>query len=268
MIYVARGNNIRNCLNAVRKKYGLRVRDSRIYTKHHRTDRVWRIKLENGDVVECTIKSNYRVEVTDVTNTRFQEIYERGAWGKNVGSGRGSDPTYCAPYLEYVRKLIDSGKYSSVLDVGCGDWQHSKLIDWRGLTYLGVDMVDAIFYKEEVPKNVLFSSADVLKKGTLPLLFGMRNWDLVLVKDVMQHWSDDEIQIFLDEFVSLPWKTVVVVNDWRFVRVRSKNLEPRDINNPYSWAALPCTHKVLAPLKLRVVSYYGRRRKQMSRADK
>jgi SAM-dependent methyltransferase len=79
----------------------------------------------------------------------------------------------------------------SVLDVGCGDWQFSRLIDWSGLDrYLGIDLVDEViladtlkYFRAHSPV-IAFTCADFLELGGHPSV------DLVLVKDLLQHWPD------------------------------------------------------------------------------
>lgn len=201
--------------------------------------------------------------------TRFDKIYEKERWGKGKGSGDGSHPVYCEAYLGYVASLLKSGQYASVLDVGCGDWQASRLLDWSGHWYLGVDVVQSILpARSERHPSVRFQIADVTVPGTLTKLFEIRSWELVLVKDVMQHWSDEEVTQFVAEILALQWKTLLVVNDWRFTRSPSKNGSPRNIKNSYSWAPIPYDHPTLLPLSLQMIGYYPfNKRKQISRVD-
>ena len=70
---------------------------------------------------------------------------------------------------------------SRIVDFGCGDWQSSKLIDWGGATYLGIDVVSDLIDRNEkcfTTEKVSFKNSDSLlgEKG-----------DLLIVKDVLQH---------------------------------------------------------------------------------
>jgi SAM-dependent methyltransferase len=81
----------------------------------------------------------------------------------------------------------------TVLDIGCGDWQHSCLIDWTGIHYTGVDVVPHVVERNRAAHsapNVTFMLAD---GRTVPL-----DADLLIIKDVVQHWTTEEIIQFLD----------------------------------------------------------------------
>src|SRR5207302_753558 len=81
----------------------------------------------------------------------------------------------------------------SVVDFGCGDWQFSQLIDWSATQYLGCDIVPSVVAENrrrfERP-NVKFVelSGDHVDLPTA---------DLLIVKDVLQHWSNDAVLGFV-----------------------------------------------------------------------
>ncbi len=62
---------------------------------------------------------------------------ERG-WGR-----AGQDVEYRA----FVQQFMSRNSVRSVVDLGCGEWQFSRLIDWTGVRYLGVDVVPAVIEK-------------------------------------------------------------------------------------------------------------------------
>ena len=121
----------------------------------------------------------------------FQRIYEQQLWGG--GSGHGSRRTTTEPYRQLLQQLLAEKQVRRVVDLGCGDWQFSRLIDWEGIQYLGVDVVPAVIEanrKMYGRPNIAFECADV------------RNWqatnaDLYILKDVLQHWPDCDIKAFL-----------------------------------------------------------------------
>ena len=52
---------------------------------------------------------------------------------------------------------------------------------------------------------------------------------LILVKDVMQHWTNAEVTDFMDKMLARDdWDKMVIANDWRYWRDPSKNGKPRD----------------------------------------
>lgn len=122
----------------------------------------------------------------------FARAYKDGQW--HNGSGSGSSPANTRPYRAFLQRYLREHGVRSVLDVGCGDWQFSRLIDWRGIAYLGVDVVpelitrNSLRYSRFTPASVIdFRLADVLGNYQMPRA------DLILVKDLLQHWPDTAI---------------------------------------------------------------------------
>jgi len=121
----------------------------------------------------------------------FCEIYRRGIWG---GSGSGSHQISSVPYRHLLQGILSSGQLKRVVDLGCGDWQFSKLLDWTGIDYLGVDVVESVIEgnrKKYESDHIRFERVD------------LRAWnpsdaDLYLVKDVLQHWTGAEVHAFLE----------------------------------------------------------------------
>jgi len=50
-----------------------------------------------------------------------------------VGTGFGSLPWTTESYRRLLQDFLACRAIRSVVDVGCGDWQFSRLIDWRGI---------------------------------------------------------------------------------------------------------------------------------------
>ena len=67
----------------------------------------------------------------------FDKIYKHNTW--MFGSGSGSVPINNKPYIEFLKDLLANKQISSVIDIGCGDWQLAKNINWNGIKYLGID---------------------------------------------------------------------------------------------------------------------------------
>jgi len=123
----------------------------------------------------------------------FARAYKNGQW--HNGSGSGSSPANTTAYREFLQGYMKGAGVRSVLDIGCGDWQFSRLIDWRGIAYLGVDVVPELitgnsirFSRWTTSQAITFQLADVLQARRLP------SADLVLCKDLFQHWPDEAIR--------------------------------------------------------------------------
>lgn len=117
----------------------------------------------------------------------FDEIYEKNKWG--LGSGAGSIPKHTKGYVRFLQNFLRANNINSVIDMGCGDWQFSHLVDWSGVDYTGYDVVDSVVRKNIIKhsdKNIHFQlysgNPDDLPKA-----------DLLIVKDVLQHLSHSSI---------------------------------------------------------------------------
>ena len=120
----------------------------------------------------------------------FEEIYRDSLWGQ--GSGDGSSEAVTRPYRQFLQDFLRRHAIRSVVDLGCGDWQFSQHMDWTGVSYLGLDASEtalAAARRFERP-GVSFQRIDAMGDD-LPAA------DLLIAKDVLQHWSSDDIQRFL-----------------------------------------------------------------------
>jgi len=116
----------------------------------------------------------------------FTRIYEQREWAVSPHdpiSGCGSTLTATKPYRELLEALIAERGIKTVLDLGCGDWTFSRHVDWGNVDYLGVDVVEPLIRKLSArfaKRNIAFVCADIRD-------FTVRA-DLIIVKDVLQHW--------------------------------------------------------------------------------
>jgi SAM-dependent methyltransferase len=121
----------------------------------------------------------------------FERIYGDDHW--RGGSGEGSTVDATAPYRRLVEHLLRARDIRSVVDVGCGDWQSSHLIDWQGANYLGLDLVPAVIRANTerfATPTIGFELRDAAREP-LPRA------DLLLCKDVLQHWPVATIRHFV-----------------------------------------------------------------------
>ncbi len=70
----------------------------------------------------------------NVCEERFTRIYNEKLWGVNSEgegfSGGGSLLVNIRPYYDYLTEFLISQNIGSVVDIGCGDWEFSKYIQW------------------------------------------------------------------------------------------------------------------------------------------
>jgi SAM-dependent methyltransferase len=161
----------------------------------------------------------------------FEGVYQNCVWGKdenNKGtSGSGSEVRNAIPYINYLTSFLKEKHITSVVDAGCGDWQFSKLINWDGINYTGWDASESTIEKNKSlysKENINFFHGDFIKNN-LP------SADLLILKDVLQHLSNENIAKVTNIFSN--FKYVIVVND---VNPKSKTADNHDINNgDYRW---------------------------------
>lgn len=141
------------------------------------------------------------------TKAVFEAIYERRVWGG--GSGAGSHPKHTCLYAAYVQHLLERLPVRSILDVGCGDWQLTRHLDFGGRTYLGMDVVSSVVERN----NAEFGSATVRFEQTdATALAALPEHDLLLCKDVLQHLSNRQVSAFLK--LLRPEAAVLITNDY------------------------------------------------------
>ena len=129
------------------------------------------------------------MSATDV----FSDVYERDLW--NGGSGPGSAPENTVEYRRFLQEFLDGFDYPvKVVDLGCGDWRIGELMDWSGVDYVGVDVVPEVIEanrRRDTPDNVSFVCLDALVDD-LP------EGDVLVAKDVLQHWPNADVVRLLD----------------------------------------------------------------------
>lgn len=190
----------------------------------------------------------------------FEDIYTAERWGKGLGSGSGSDPDYCAGYLSFLENRIPMG--SNVLDVGCGDlqmWQPVPL--YRRWNYVGTDISDtalALAYERE--PHALLTKLDATDTAELLRFAQEEKINFILMKDVIMHWTDDEIMQYLGTICQQFKGTIITANSWKFWRKPDTPTYPRVLDR-HSWAPVAPDHPVMVQLGFREVGKYARGKK-------
>lgn len=153
---------------------------------------------------------------------RFEKIYATNLW--QYGSGEGSLPIHTKGYVRFIERFIRSRAITSVVDVGCGDWQFSRSIDWHGANYRGFDVVRPV-----IEANVAKYANDSISFHLAPEEFAdLPEADLLIAKDVLQHWSHQTIQTFLR--VLPKYKYALITNSIDVPPRRFWRPDPREKN--------------------------------------
>jgi SAM-dependent methyltransferase len=149
----------------------------------------------------CLLISNSNSEI-------FSKIYENNIWGN--GSGAGSKLENCLEYIDFLNRFLRKNKISSVVDLGCGDWQFSYKIDWENIEYLGLDCVEDLVQTNQKifgKDNINFKMMDCVNEQ-LPKA------DLLISKDCLQHLSLESIKKIVKQFGN--YKYCLITNDINF----------------------------------------------------
>jgi SAM-dependent methyltransferase len=135
----------------------------------------------------------------------FDNYYRRQRWGR--GSGLGSTSQATIFYRSILQEVLTRYEIGTVVDAGCGDWEFSQLIDWSLVSYIGIDVVPSLIAQNSVRfgrPNVSFRCSDI--RGSL-----LPDGDLLLCKDVLQHWPIGDIVGFCEKAL-LKYKYLLLTN--------------------------------------------------------
>jgi SAM-dependent methyltransferase len=120
----------------------------------------------------------------------FEKIYAANSWGH--GSGSGSLPIHTRGYINLLQEFLREHDVKSVLDHGCGDWQFSQFVDWGGIQYLGMDLVQSV-----IDTNIARYCAPNINFAVKADGAALPPAELLIMKDVLQHWSNESVRRFL-----------------------------------------------------------------------
>lgn len=134
------------------------------------------------------------------TRDAMEQIYTMKLWGNNDSdfySGIGSHhPEIVNPYIDVVSSYLETFESPPVIcDLGCGDFNVGKNLVQYADKYIGVDIVeDLIEYNSRTfnHNNLDFQCLDIAADD-LPVA------DIVILRQVLQHLSNDEIQAILSK---------------------------------------------------------------------
>ena len=148
----------------------------------------------------------------------FTHIYESAHWGNNKNnnysgsSGGGSEIDYNVPFINTLKKILHVGKIRHIVDLGCGDFKIGTLVyDDIDVLYTGYDSYKKVIehhktqYQE--PKYTFkhldfYTNKESIVEG-----------DMCILKDVLQHWTTEQIYIFLDYIIeSKKFKFILMIN--------------------------------------------------------
>jgi len=120
----------------------------------------------------------------------FEAIYREDRWTN--GSGPGALPEKTIEYRAFLAQFLEANGITSVTDLGCGDWQSSRFIDWSQINYLGVDVVP-----ELIERNIQRYAVPGLDFRVLRSADDLPGGDLLIAKHVLQHLPNEIVADYL-----------------------------------------------------------------------
>ena len=139
---------------------------------------------------------------------RFGEIYQKNFWGSSEsGSGEGSEISYTVKLRGWLTTAIPGYAIENILDAACGDFNWMRLVVPKvNVDYLGIDIVEKVINdnkKKYENDRVQFEVKNICE-DKLPAC------DLLLVRDVLFHFSNDEINKFLKNIAEVEYEYLLV----------------------------------------------------------
>lgn len=134
--------------------------------------------------------------------------------------GSGSDPENAKNYLNILQEYFNDPRFNTIVDLGSGDWRLMEKINIpNNKIYEGFDIVKKVVdntNKKHSRENVHFYHIHSLEE------MQNKKADLLIIKDVMHHWSNKNISYFINNI--LPnFKYALITNDY------DKNADNSDI---------------------------------------
>lgn len=139
----------------------------------------------------------------------FNEVYRTSFWSHADGSGSDSRPETVPEFLLLFKDLLKSYRIKSIADLGCGSHYIFKDFEWpENIHYTGYDASDIALTRAE--KNC--NRGDFVFRQEADFNNIENNVDLLLVKDVMCHWTK-EISIDFVNAVIPKFKNTLIVGN-------------------------------------------------------
>ena len=130
---------------------------------------------------------------------RFTLIYKNNAWGSQESvSGVGSTLAFTESTRKLLPELLQKFEIGSIFDAPCGDFNWMRMVDLKGVSYIGADIVSPLIHQLQrsySTPTISFMNLDITKDS-------FPKSDLVLNRDCLFHLSYSDIHAVLSNFVT------------------------------------------------------------------
>ena len=156
----------------------------------------------------------------------FTKIYINKVWNKTskltYDSGPGShDNQIFGPYVSRVIDFLNINKNLTVIDLGCGDFNVGSQIFKYTKKYIAIDVVSDLIERNKklfISKNLTFKSIDATYEN-------IPNGDLILIKEVFQHITNDDILAILKKILN--FKYIIVTESEPLIKFKPNIDKPK-----------------------------------------
>ena len=125
----------------------------------------------------------------------FRNIYKNNDWkGAESVSGQGSDLNETGVLLEKLPHLFAKYNIGSIIDLPCGDYNWMQHLKYDFDSYVGIDIVEDIIQSNQ--EKYADDKTQFVQKNCLE--DRIDNADLIMVRDLLIHFSDKDVYKFLE----------------------------------------------------------------------
>lgn len=154
----------------------------------------------------------------------FSNIYKKNLWGGKKGeiySGAGSyREEFVREYSVYIKEFVKKNRINTIVDLGCGDFNVASNFAADVKNYIGIDIVEDVINRNSAKfsgDKIHFLCMDIVEED-LP------NADLCLIRQVLQHCTNEEIKHILEKCKK--YKNILVTeNVWNKEKAAGYNCD-------------------------------------------
>lgn len=178
---------------------------------------ICKIHSYNGEIICNTRYKDFpfpkspSIRLNDMKSA-FNFIYSNKLWGVNrEGTGNSGSGSLISTTMEYrhlLKNFIKDNTITSIVDLGCGDWEWMKEFDLGNIKYTGIDVSSIVIENNTrlySTNNIKFINGDVNNIT--------EEVDLIVIKDVLQHLPNQIITDILN-IVKTKCKYCLITNDY------------------------------------------------------
>lgn len=143
----------------------------------------------------------------------FTDIYQNNRWGNKSHrgefmSGHGSRSSlYVSPYVEAVKYfLAELPEKPVVVDLGCGDFHVGRQLVPLAARYVACDVVEPLIEQHQAE----FSDPNLEFRRVNITTDELPQGDVVIVRQVLQHLSNEQIQGFIQRLGDATYRYMVL----------------------------------------------------------